>query len=127
MLPIRPVCCGSLFLSGFLLWKSTVPRNGNDMSAKHRGGLPATNAYGESPFGIYRNALDFVMSSLSLDEDAATEVILNELGAYADARQKLGVQSAAEAASKVGFKNVFNMTEGFAGEAGDRQCGFSGS
>ena len=65
------------------------------MSAKHNDGLPATNEYRESPFDIYRNALDFVMSSLSLDEDAATEVILNELGDYANDRQKIEVQPAA--------------------------------
>jgi len=64
------------------------------MSTKHIGGLPATNGYGDSPFGIYRNALDFVMSSLSLDEDAAAEVILNELGDYANDIQKLDVKSA---------------------------------
>jgi hypothetical protein len=96
MLPTRPVCCGSLFLSGFLVWKSSVHQKGNDMSVKHTSGLSATNEHGDSPFGIYRNALDFVMSNLSLDEDTATAVILNELGAYADDWQKLGVQSAAE-------------------------------
>jgi hypothetical protein len=96
MLPTRPVCCGSLFLSGFLVWKSSIHRKGNDMSVKHTGGLSATNEHGESPFEIYRNALDFVMTSLSLDEDAATQVILNELGDYANDWQKFGVQSAAE-------------------------------
>ena len=95
MLPTRHTCCGSLFLSGFLVWKSSVHRNGKDMSVKHTGGLQATNGYDESPFGIYLNALDFVMSSHSLDEDAATEVILNELGAYADEWQRSGIRSAA--------------------------------
>lgn len=65
------------------------------MSAKHDGGLSATNEYVKSPFAIYRNALDFVMSSLSLDEDAAAEVILNEMGGYANDWQKFGIQSAA--------------------------------
>jgi hypothetical protein len=34
--------------------------------------------------------------------------------------------AAAEAASKVGFKNVFNVIEGFEGETGNGQRGFSG-
>ena len=34
--------------------------------------------------------------------------------------------AAAEAASRVGFKNVFNVTEGFEGETGNGQRGFSG-
>jgi len=34
--------------------------------------------------------------------------------------------AAAEAASKVGFKNVFNVVEGFEGETGNGQRGFSG-
>ena len=72
MLTTRSVCRGSLFLSGFLAWQSSIHRNGNEMSV-------ATNGHGESPFSIYRNVLDFVMSRLSLDEGAAIEVILNEL------------------------------------------------
>ena len=95
MLPARPVCCGSLFLSGFLAWKSSVHRKGSNMSEKPDGGSSATSEYGESPFAIYRNALDFVMSSLSLDEDAAAEVILNEFGDYADEWQKFGIRSVA--------------------------------
>lgn len=34
--------------------------------------------------------------------------------------------AAAEAASRVGFKNVFNVVEGFEGETGEGQRGFSG-
>ena len=79
MLPLRPVYCGSLFLSGFLIWKTSIHRKRNGIATKYTGGLCAMNEYEKSPFEIYRNALDFVMSSLSLDEDAAAEVILNEL------------------------------------------------
>ena len=66
------------------------------MSTKYTDGLPVTDNHDESAFGIYRNALDFVMSNLSLDEDAAAEVILGELGGYADEWQKHGIQSAAK-------------------------------
>lgn len=79
MLSNRSFCCGSLFLSGFLIWQSSIQRKGNEMSAKCTGGLTATNELGKSPFVIYRNVLDIVMSRLSLDEDAAIDVILNEL------------------------------------------------
>lgn len=79
MLPPRPVCCGSLFLSGFLIWKTSVDRKRSGIATKYTGGLYAMKEYEKSPFEIYRNALDFVMSSSSMDEDAAAEVILKEL------------------------------------------------
>lgn len=50
----------------------------------------------ESPFSIYHNALLFVMNSLAVDEDAAVEVILNELHGYADDWLKVGVRSVAD-------------------------------
>ena len=72
MLSNRSLCCGSLFLSGFLIWQSSIHRKGNEMTA-------ATNEHGKSPFRIYRNAINTVMNRLSLDENAAIDVILNEL------------------------------------------------
>ncbi len=100
MLPTRQMYCGSLFLSGFLVWKSSIHRKGNGISAKHNGGLYAADECSESPFRIYRDALDCVMSSLSLDENAATEVILSELGYSANNGLVFGVQSAAEEIKK---------------------------
>lgn len=95
MQALRPTCCGSLFLSGFLVWQSAMHRKEKNMDAKRAGGAPATADGKDSPFGIYRNALDFVMNSLSLDEDAAAGVILNEMGAHADDWQRFVVRTAA--------------------------------
>jgi len=66
------------------------------MSAQHAGGAPApADGTEHSPFGIYRNALDFVMSNQSLDAETAARVILNEMGPYANDWQKLGIRSIA--------------------------------